>query len=1300
MFRSRALNRCLCRSACRAWRAWLLALAVCAWSAVAAAAQMRGAFDMGATPESAISSTPQARLAATARMWSTKHRDDLAVQAIQKALMVAPTDPKLLAQAVRIELSLGDALGARATLARLKASAPGAVTTLQTEDEFRAATSGRGELATIRLLARSGNAQEALQRLVTLFPHGAPPGALGAEYYRIEAGTPAYHEVAVDALRRRVAQDASDTDAALTLADLLDQNSETRAEANRIAWALAVRDDADHTTVMNLWRHILQSAGADPAYAGALHAFLQLSPGDSEFEQRAADIDAALEARRRLERDPDYIAQQQGLRALERGDLAAADPLLSRAARVRVNDPDALGGLGLVRLREGRHEEARALFQRAAALASDDRGKWASLARTALFWATIAQARAAAADGRAQDAEHAARAALSMDAGSVQAKLLLVDALLAERDWLAAEPLLREALAQPEPNVDAVRDMQSLLQATGRENEIDPLLDALQVRFGTAAEADRTQFEQVRADRLASEAEQLVADGKKGPAAQKYEAALRLAPDATWTRFALAGLYRDLGLPQLGRAVMDEGLTVSASPDMRYASALYCSSIDDIAGAQAVLAPIPTDTRSDAMRVLARRLDAQQALAEARRSLASGETDAAGEMLERARELGAENPYVTASVGALWIDMGNAERGVALMHDWMATHPQETDIDVRLRYGDLLGSAGRNDELDAWLRQLRKAGHLSVEQSVRLEDQALRLVLRETDAALDQHDYKRARRLLRHASSVGKSDKRYALERADVERAEGNYAAARVALAPVLARTPDDPDAQLALARVLEQSGSRAQALALVRRVLDEVSPDDVDERLSAVRRLAALRRTGEAMQVTSALRTAYPTRSDVTVEEGRLAEDMGRYEQAAALYRDSLVQERAEGVLTSASGGTPAQAALDDLDQRRDPEIEVGWMPSYRSGDAGISEYHAQQVPVFVQIPYRYDGHFFVQLDVVHLDAGTLGVTNPATYALQTFGTYSAWSPAGLPAAMVLDQHADGVGGGVGYLSDAWRVDLGTTPLGFPVHYLVGGVRYQFDAGPASFSLSASRRPETNSLLSYAGMRDPWTNAVWGGVRRDGLDWHTGIDIGRGNFFSDIGVGVLTGVHVASNQEVTLRTGFMMPVYDWANTRFSTGLVGNVWHYANNQNFYTYGQGGYYSPQRYLSLGVPLEWSGRRGGLNWDLTTTVGISSSYERNSPYYPDGLPSGVAAVSAQSLSSLVYTGGSSGIGFSYGVSGIVQYRFNPRFVAGARFEIDHSNDYAPSSGMVYVRYSFDARKEDNSFSPTPVRLYSSY
>ncbi|RDU99055.1 cellulose synthase subunit BcsC-related outer membrane protein [Trinickia dinghuensis] len=1245
--------------------------------------------------------TPEARLLATARLWAAKHRDDLALQAVQKARLVAPDDAVLLSEEVRIDLRLGKARDAAALLDRLKARQPNAAVTLELEDEYRAVTSGRDELATIRLLARSGQSEAATRRLLVLFPHGAPPGELGAEYYRILSGTPAGYAQAVAALRQRVAGDPTDSAAALALVGLLNEKSATRAEANRLAWSLAKRQEVDHTAAMNAWRSVLQSAGTDPAYRDAIDAYLVFEPNDSEFKDRASTLDAERQAQLTLERNPDYIAEHQGLRALAHGDLPAADTLLTRAAKARASDADAVGGLGLVRLREGRQDEAHALFLRAAALAPDDRAKWDGLARTALVWGMIAKAREAAAAGRAQDAQHDAQAALALDPTNAQAKQQLADAWLAQRDWVAAEPLLRELLANRELNMGAVESMQTLLRESGRENEIPGLLDALAQRFRD--QSDRKDLAGLRADVLILQAQRLVATGKIGPAAEDYEKALRLAPDVPWTRFALARIYRDLGLPQLGRAVMDDGLATDASPEMRYAAALYRNSIDDLSGAQTVLAGVAPNARTEGMRSLASRIDAQLALRQARTAFASGDREAAARALDVARTKGGDDPYVTASVGALLIDEGQPDQGLALMRDWMANHPTQTDVDVELRYGDLLGSAERNDALADWLARLRGEPNLTVQQSARLEDQSLRLVLRETDAALEQLDYARARRLLAQASPAGKRDKRYALELADLERAQGHYDAARAALAPVLAKSPEDADARLALARVEEDSGHRADALRIVREVLEAAPPDDVDTRLSAARRLTALRRTQEAEQLTDALQQAYPARSDVTVQAGRVAEELGEYDKAAALYRRSMAQERAAGEVSRSPDGTPGQAALADLEQRRDPEIEAAWMPAFKSGDAGISDYHAQQVPIYVQMPYRYEGHFFLHLDAVHLDAGTLSIANPAPYAQTTFGTYSAFQSGDVPTnTYVLHQHADGVALGTGFTSDAWRFDVGTTPLGFPIHYLVGGVRYRFDAGPASFSVSASRRPETSSELSYAGLRDPWTNALWGGVRRDGIDWHAGIDIGRTSLFSELGAGVLTGVHVASNQEMTLRTGFTTPVYEGQNMRVNTGVVGNYWHYTNNLRFYTYGQGGYYSPQRYLSFGVPIEWTGRRGGFKWDLTATVGASNSYEKNSPYYPDGLPGAPNMLPTQTLAGTqVFTGGSTrGLSFSYGVSGVVEYRFNPRLVAGLSVDIDHAHDYAPSSGMVYVRYSFDARKPDTSLSPRPVSLYSSY
>ncbi|WP_322025054.1 cellulose synthase subunit BcsC-related outer membrane protein [Burkholderia sp. BCC1977] len=1270
-------------------------------------------------PKAVAASTPATadlsdarRQLATARMWGAKHRDDLARDALRKGLLIAPDDPELLAEQIRVLLRLGDAQGAQAALARLQARAPVAPDTRRAADEYRVATSGRGEMAQIRLLARSGRTDEAARRIVALFPNGAPSGALGAEYYQIVANAPGGREPAIAALRRAVAADPQDASAALALARLLNQRENTRAEANRIAWSLAKRADADHTEAMAVWRRVLQSAGTDPAYLDALHAYLALVPDDTEFRDRVAALDRQRDAQRRLERDPDYLAQQRGLQALARGDLTGADPLLARAAQARAGDADALGGLGLLRLREGRHDEARALFTRAAALSTDQRGKWQSLARTAQFWGMLAQGRAAASAGRPQDAERAARAALALQPDSPDAKLQLADALLAQRDWARAEPLLRELLAARSPNLSAVRGTATLYENTGRADRVGPLLDALQGRV--TGRDDRRALDGLRADVLASEARALADKGERGPAAQRYEAAVRAAPDAPWTRFALARLYRDMGLPQLGRTVMDDGLAQGDTPEMRYATALYRNSLDDIAGAQAALAGVDDAHRSDGMRALARKLDAESALAGARGAFGRGDRAAFAASLAHAQASAPDDPDMLAAVGAQWIDAGESERGLAPLRDWIAAHPREADPDVRLRYGDLLGSAGRDDALAAWLDALRREPALTPAQNARIEDQSLRLVLRQTDDAIARQDYARARTLLDRASPAGRADKRYALELADLERAQGHDDAARDALAPVLARTPDDADTQLALARIDEDGGHRAAALARVQAVLARTPDDDVETRLSVVRRLNALRRPDEAAQVLDPLQAAYPARADVTVAAGRVAEAQGRYDDAASLYRLSLSQERTSGVSPGRDGRTPAQAAFADLEQRRDPEIEIGWLPAYKSGDEGISAYRAQQVPIYVQVPVRYDGHAFLQLDTVHLDAGTLDTSDPNAYSLKTFGTYGALnalaaSPVQLPlnqqaAALIahprgdLHQPMTGVALGAGYRTDAWRVDLGTSPLGFPVHYLVGGVRYRFDAGPASFTVNASRRPETSSVLSYAGMRDPWTGAVWGGVRRDGVNLRAAVDVGRVNLFAELGAGVLSGRNVERNAEVTLRSGFTVPVYERATMKVSTGLVGNAWHYAQNLRYYTYGQGGYYSPQRYLSLGVPIEWAGRRDALSWDLTVTAGISNSYEKDSLFYPTFADQRAA----QAAAGLVYAGSSTrGVSFSYGVNGIVEYRVNPHLSVGAQLHVDRSHDYAPSSALVYLRYAFDARAERSWLvTPTPVRLYSDY
>jgi hypothetical protein len=207
---------------------------------------------------------------------------------------------------------------------------------------------------------------------------------------------------------------------------------------------------------------------------------------------------------------------------------------------------------------------------------------------------------------------------------------------------------------------------------------------------------------------------------------------------------------------------------------------------------------------------------------------------------------------------------------------------------------------------------------------------------------------------------------------------------------------------------------------------------------------------------------------------------------------------------------------------------------------------------------------------------------------------------------------------------------------------------------------------------------------------------------VGRGSLFASLAYGVLTGRDVPSNRELRLRGGLDWPLFQRPDQRLTSGLVGNYWRYQRNEHFYTFGNGGYYSPQRYLSLAVPLDWSGRRGRWSWELQGSVGSSRTDEDVAPYYPtrpDLQRLAAARMAAADLGS-PYFGGGSGGGFSYTLAGALEYRATPFWVLGARFQIDRSHDYAPNVGMLYLRRYFEPREGPVPFPPNPVKPYSAY
>ncbi|VFS69700.1 Cellulose synthase operon protein C precursor [Raoultella planticola] len=107
------------------------------------------------------------------------------------------------------------------------------------------------------------------------------------------------------------------------------------------------------------------------------------------------------------------------------------------------------------------------------------------------------------------------------------------------------------------------------------------------------------------------------------------------------------------------------------------------------------------------------------------------------------------------------------------------------------------------------------------------------------------------------------------------------------------------------------------------------------------------------------------------------------------------------------------------------------------------------------------------------------------------------------------------------------------------------------------------------------------------------------------------------------------------------------------LWHYDKDLSGYTLGQGGYYSPQEYISFAVPVTWRQRTENWSWELGGSVSWSHSRTKTMPRYPllNLIPSDYRADASQLTEQ-----GSSSQGFGYTARALVERRVTGNWFVG--------------------------------------------
>jgi predicted Zn-dependent protease len=512
---------------------------------------------------------------------------------------------------------------------------------------------------------------------------------------------------------------------------------------------------------------------------------------------------------------------------------------------------------------------------------------------------------------------------------------------------------------------------------------------------------------------------------------------------------------------------------------------------------------------------------------------------------------------------------------------------------------------------------------------------------------------------------------RYDLARLYARRnAAGDLQRADALFDVLLARQPANPAALYAYA-LIDESRDRPQAALAT---LQRMPPAAREPKVSALQR---------RLWVTQRLR-----RADALVAEGRHAEaETILADAAVAVGADKDLAPRIAQAQDDARRAAAVKDAPDSGKYRARAETldaNSAWLAGAvdlrtRSGSAGKSQYALTELPLEYRQPWRDGSRVFMQAAIVHGNAGTLDLA--ATGDAARFGSVLLCQPACGTGGVA--QTIDGLGLMAGIERDGQRADIGVTPLGFPVQNLVGGVLQKGDLGAFSYSVDASRRAVTGSVLSYAGARDPRTGAVWGGVLANGVRFGLSRDDG-GSFgaWSSLGLHRLTGRNVQANDRMQLMGGAYWRVINEDDRQLSVGSNLLYWRFSQNAGEYTFGHGGYYSPQRFASLALPVTFGQRTARLSYTIRGALSASRSTTAGADWFPTRpeLQAQADALQAGGGTDARYTA-STGRGVGRSLAAAIEYQLQPKLFVGGRFEIDRSTDYAPNRLLLYFRYDLD-------------------
>ena len=380
-----------------------------------------------------------------AKFWESKGRMDLAVSAWKRLLQLDPRNSEALAGIAQFEVENNRPDAARAITDELKKQPDVNRDAIRRIENASAQKSlNAKQLDQARAAARAGKIDEAASLYRQLLEGHPLTGSVALEFYQVLGGSPNGWDEARKGLERLHADEPGNHTVALAYAQHLTYRAVTRREGIRLLADLA-RNPRVASSALDAWQRALMWLEASRSDSPLFQAYLNVQPNNTTIRARLASLNQ-VSAPQPL--DARSIALRDGFNALNGGDVDDAEKRFESLLRNEPKNPDALGGLGVVRLKQERFADAENLLS--AALRISGTKKWSDALNTSRFWLAMQDGQARLEEKNLDSAKEAFQRAQRLDPSSSLPQVALVRGLIRFDQLEEAQRLLDTMKDSPE----------------------------------------------------------------------------------------------------------------------------------------------------------------------------------------------------------------------------------------------------------------------------------------------------------------------------------------------------------------------------------------------------------------------------------------------------------------------------------------------------------------------------------------------------------------------------------------------------------------------------------------------------------------------------------------------------------------------------------------------------------------------------------------------------------------------------------------------------------------------------------